>query len=97
MFVGIARLIIDLPASESLKDKRQVVKSVLARVNNQFKLAAAEIGSLDSRRSAEIGLACVSGSPTVARQVIERAVNWIEETRPDIELTTIEIDVLQGI
>ena len=96
MFVGVARLIIDIPASGSLKDKRKVVKSVLARVNHHLKLATAEIGHLDSWHTAEVGLACVSASPTVARQVIERAVGWIEDTRPDIELTAIEIDVLQG-
>ena len=96
MFVGMARLIIDIPASGSLKDKRRVVKSVLARVNNHLKLATAEIGHLDSWQTAEVGLACVSGSPTVARQVIERAVRWIEDTRPDVELISIEIQVLQG-
>ena len=96
MFVGVARLVIDIPGSGSLKDKRKVVKSVLSRVNNHLKLATAEIGHLDSWQTAEVGLVCVSGSPTVARQVIERAVGWIEDTRPDVELISIEIQVLQG-
>lgn len=95
MFVGVARLIIDIPGSGSLKDKRKVVKSVLSRVNNHLRLATAEIGHLESWQTAEVGLACVSGSPTVARQVVERAVGWIEDTRPDVELVSIEIQVLQ--
>ncbi|MGZ3583013.1 MAG: DUF503 family protein, partial [Ktedonobacterales bacterium] len=36
MFVGACRITLHLPASQSLKDKRQVVRSLLARLRNQF-------------------------------------------------------------
>jgi len=94
MFVGVCRLTMHLPASASLKDKRQVVKSVLARVRNQFEVAAAEVDSQDMWQLATLGLACVSNDADHAEEVLEAARRYIEESRPDVVVTEAEIEVL---
>ena len=48
MVVGAMLLRLHVPTSQSLKDKRQVVKSLTARLANQFGVAAAEVGELSS-------------------------------------------------
>ena len=73
MIVGVLYLVLSLPASESLKDKRQVVKSVLARVRNQFNVAAAEVDTLDYRQSATLGFSCVSNAGVKVFPVIPAA------------------------
>jgi uncharacterized protein YlxP (DUF503 family) len=93
MFVGACEVTIHLPASASLKDKRQVVKSVLARVRNQFELAAAEVRHQEIWQLATLGLSCVSNDAGHAEEILESARRYIEESRPDIIITDAQIDV----
>ncbi len=94
MFVGTARITLHLSASQSLKDKRQVVRSLLARLRNQFEVAAAEVESQDRRQLAVLGLAYVSGDAGHAEEVLNRAARYIEETRPDVEISDVWVEVL---
>jgi uncharacterized protein YlxP (DUF503 family) len=93
MFVGVLYLSLSLPASDSLKDKRQVVKSVLARVRNQFNVAASEVDTLDDRQLATLGMSCVSNDGRHAEQILAKALAYVENTRLDGDVidSTIEI------
>ena len=94
MYVGALQLTLHVPLSASLKDKRQVVQSVLQRVRNKFEAAAAEVGTLESRQVATIGVSCVSNSARHAEQVLENVRRFIEETRPDVEVTGEELEIV---
>jgi uncharacterized protein YlxP (DUF503 family) len=94
MFVATCRLTLHLLASQSLKDKRQVIKSLLPRLRNQFEVAAAEVGNQDLRQLAMLGLAYVSGTSSHAEEVIQHALDYIEATRLDCEITQIQIEVV---
>jgi uncharacterized protein YlxP (DUF503 family) len=93
MIVGACRIRLHLPESHSLKDKRQVVKSILARVRAQFEVAAAEVDDLDVWQLATLGLACASNDTAHAEDVLTRAARYIEESRPDVEITDVQFDV----
>lgn len=86
MIVGSLLVRLLLPESGSLKDKRQVVKSLTARLTNQFGVAAAEVGELGSWQIAELGIACVSNEYQHAEHVLDSVVRFIEESRPDLEV-----------
>lgn len=94
MFVGVGTVRLHLPESASLKDKRQVVRSVLARVRNQFEIAASEVGDQETWQLATLGLACTSNNASHAEEIIQRAIRFIEETRPDVVVTDAQSDVL---
>ena len=94
MYVGALQLTLRIPLSASLKDKRQVVQSVLQRVRNKFEVAAAEVGTLESWQIATIGVCCVSNSARHAEEVLEHARRFIEETRPDVEVTDDQLEVI---
>ncbi|MDP3793591.1 MAG: DUF503 domain-containing protein, partial [Candidatus Uhrbacteria bacterium] len=47
MTVGLCRVWLRLPQNHSLKDKRQVVKSLIARLHNKFNVAVAEVDDHD--------------------------------------------------
>jgi len=47
MVIGVSQITLHLPTCHSLKDKRQIVKSVLARVRHQFEVAIAEVDAQD--------------------------------------------------
>jgi uncharacterized protein YlxP (DUF503 family) len=94
MYVGALQLTLRIPLSASLKDKRQVVQSVLQRVRNKFKVAAAEVGTLENRQVATIGVSCVSNSARHAEDVLENSRRYIEQTRPDVEITDEQLDIV---
>jgi uncharacterized protein len=94
MYVAMCRVTLRIPTSASLKDKRQVVRSLLARLRNQFEVAAAEVDHQDLRQLAVLGLAYVSGDGGHAQEVLDRCVRYIEQTRPDVEVTEVQTDVV---
>ncbi|GHO75613.1 hypothetical protein KSD_33840 [Ktedonobacter sp. SOSP1-85] len=82
-----------LPGCHSLKEKRQIVKSVVTRVRNQFSVAIAEVEELDRWQITKIGISYVSNDAQHAREVLDHARRYIEETRPDILITHAETEV----
>lgn len=93
MIVGVLLLELHLPASHSLKAKRQVVKSVLARLQHRYQVAAAEVEQNDRWQVASLGVACVSNDAGHARSILEACVAFVESERLDIEVTDHVIDV----
>ncbi|MEZ4516000.1 MAG: DUF503 domain-containing protein [Chloroflexota bacterium] len=75
----------------SLKEKRRIVKSILAHMH-EFNLAAAEIDALDLWQTAVIGLAAISNDRRHLHSVLEKAVDWIETQRPDAPINTYFIE-----
>ncbi len=94
MIVGALYLALSLPASESLKDKRQVVKSILARVRNQFNVAAAEVDTLEQRQLATLGFSCVSNDGRHAEQMLARVLAFIEQARWEAEVVDYSVEIM---
>lgn len=93
MVIGVCRVTLHLPASHSLKDKRQVVRSLLARLRNRFDLAVAEVDDQDRWQVATVGLACVSSSAKVADEVLSQALEYIENARLDALVTEVAREI----
>ena len=93
LYVGACQVRLHLPDSHSLKDKRQVVKSVLAKVRARFEIAAAEVDDLEVWQMATLGLACATNDPAHADDMLQNAARYIEESRPDVEVTDVHIEV----
>ena len=70
--MAIGSLIVRLLVRESrsLKDKRQVVRSILDRVRGGFNVGAAEVDSQDDVKVATLGFAVVAGESAAARSVL---------------------------
>ena len=61
MFTLSARLSFFIPQAMSLKDKRQVRRSLIEKTRNRFKVSIAEIDTQDVHQTLTIGIAVVSG------------------------------------
>ena len=75
---------VDLPV-RSLKEKRSVVRPVIAELQRRFAVAAAEVGNLDLHARASIGVAVVSGDRTHCVSVLDRCERLVAD-RPELEL-----------
>ena len=79
MVVLVAEVELYLPQSSSLKDKRQVVKSIKDRVRSRFNVSIAEIDHLELWQRCGLGLAVVSGDGARADELMGQAIRFIEQ------------------
>jgi len=77
----------------SLKEKRSIVKSVLARLRQSFNVATAEIDHHDVWQTAVIGLTTIGNDSAYLHGLLEKAVGWIESNRPDAPISDYSIEI----
>lgn len=85
MYVGALELDVLLGDVHSLKQKRAVVRPVVAELRRRFEVAVSEAGNQDLHRRALIGVAVVSGEAAHAREVLD-ACERLVAARPELEL-----------
>ena len=85
MFVGVLTLDLLLGDVHSLKEKRSVVRPVVAELRRRFEVAAAEAGHLDLHRRALIGVAVVAADPTHCTRVLDACERLVAD-RPEVEI-----------
>lgn len=78
MVIGALVLRLQVPESGSLKAKRQVVRSLVARLHRTFNVAVAEVGDQDLWQSAEIGVVCVSDDARHADEVCQKVLRYVD-------------------
>jgi uncharacterized protein YlxP (DUF503 family) len=93
MIVGAALLDIHVHGSHSLKQKRGVVRSIVARVRNRFNVSVAEVGGQDTWQRATLALGVVGADEKVLRKALENALRFIEELHL-AEVLGAEIEIL---
>jgi len=69
----------------SLKEKRAVVKPVVAELRRRFAVAAAEVGDSDLHRRVQIGVATVAGQAAQVTDVLDACERLLAE-RPEVTL-----------
>ncbi len=79
MVVGLGIITYRLHECRSLKGKRKIVKSIITRLNNNFNIAIAEVGSNDIYQRAEIGFALVGNNRPVINSKIDKIFNLADE------------------
>jgi uncharacterized protein YlxP (DUF503 family) len=92
--VGAGLVTLHLAGSQSLKDKRQVVRSLVDRLRRQFNVAVAEVEAQESWQTAVLGLAVVSNEAGHATRQFDRVVEAIEQDRLGVEVVDRYLDVL---
>jgi uncharacterized protein YlxP (DUF503 family) len=83
-----------IPDSGSLKDKRQVVRSVGHRIRNKFQVSVAEVADNDAWQIATLGVACVSNEARQCERILDEIVRFVRDSRLDAEVFDIETEVM---
>lgn len=92
MIVGTLRVRLLLRESRSLKDKRQVVKSIKDKLSNSFNVSIAEVEELDNRQFAVLGFAMVSNEAHHLKVALGQIVQALRE-HPVAEFIDHEMEV----
>lgn len=85
MFVGALSLDLLLGDVRSLKEKRGIVRPIIAEVRKRFEVSVAEAGHLDLHRRALVGVAVVAADRAHCVDVLQ-ACERLVAARPEIEL-----------
>ncbi len=75
MFVGVLRVVLQIPGARSLKDRRQVVRSFKDRVRARLRVSVAEVGDVERWQVATIGIAVVSRDKASVDQTLSHAIS----------------------
>ena len=76
---------IRIPAAHSLKDRRQVVRSILGVIRDRFHVSVAEVGGQDTWQRASLGFAVVASEAHIAESMIDDIDRYLW-SRPEIEV-----------
>jgi len=85
-----AKLTFYIPHATSLKDKRQVRRSLVDKTRQRFNASIAEVATQDVQQTLTIGIAVVSGDVGHAQRLLDEIVRFMEE-HTEAELTAVEI------
>jgi uncharacterized protein YlxP (DUF503 family) len=93
MHVGVLQLELSIPDAMSLKDKRQVVKSLKDRIAHGHNVSIAEVDALDEHRRSIIGIAMVSNDKRYVEGALSKLVDFVRSESRAI-LTDHTVDFL---
>lgn len=79
---------------DSLKGKRRIVKSILARLPQHFNIAVSEVDCHDVWQTAVIALVTVGNDAGYMHGLLEKSVTWIEKNQPDASIEYYSIEFL---
>lgn len=79
MIVGVGLITFRMHECHSLKEKRRIVKTVIARLRNNFNASVAEVADNDVHQRAVIGFALVGNDQGLINSKIDKMFNLAEE------------------
>ncbi|MDF2497954.1 DUF503 domain-containing protein [Arthrobacter koreensis] len=95
MWTGTLEFDLMLDDVHSLKQKRSVVRPLVAELARRFAVSAAETGQLDLHRRAEIGIGIVSADRAHVVEVLDNAERLVAY-RPEVQLLSTRRRVLSS-
>ena len=92
--IGLLTIYFHIPESHSLKEKRSVVKPILAKIQNEFKVSAAEIGYQDNWQECLIACTVVSSEAKHCESVLQNIYQYGMNNFPHIVISDHHIEML---
>jgi uncharacterized protein YlxP (DUF503 family) len=84
-FFGLLLADIEISGSRSLKDRRQVVRSVLEQVRRAENVSVSDLGPEDSWSQARIAVACTSNGIGRVRTILDQVEGVLERQSDSLD------------
>ncbi len=78
MIVSAVRIRVYAPHVRTLKEKRAIIKSLIARLKNRFNISVIEADDHDLHKSAVLGIAFVSISKEESVKMLDSVIDYID-------------------
>lgn len=92
--VAAGRLRLHLPLCHSLKEKRQILRSLQARLRESFGISIAETGDHDLWQSAELTIALAASDARHARATLDKIAEFVDAFHLPVTIIAAESDYL---
>jgi uncharacterized protein YlxP (DUF503 family) len=79
MVVGVGCITFRIHQCRSLKEKRKVVKAIVARIRNHFNASVAEVADNDVYQRAVVGVSLVGGDRRLINAKLDKLFNFADE------------------
>jgi hypothetical protein len=93
MIIGLITADLSIPESQSLKDKRRVIRSLRDRARNRMNVSVAEVDSQDSRKFATMGFATVAAETQTVQKRLS-AISSFLDSEPRCTVLKVETEIL---
>lgn len=93
MIVGICTCEILIYDSNSLKEKRGIIKSIIDKTKNKFNISISEVAENDKWQKAVIGFSVVSNDTKIVDSTMEKVIRFMS-SYSEIEIINIEKEIL---
>ena len=79
MIVGVCKIVLRIPESQSLKSKRYIVRKIKDRVRHRFNVSVAEVDDQDLWQITSVGFATVSNDRRIVQSTLDQVVDMVED------------------
>ena len=93
MAIGLLTLHLNIPACDSLKDKRRQIKPLISRLQREFNISVAELGYQDKWSEALIGCTYLSNEGKHTQRSLQKIITWVENHYPQFYIIQEKIEL----
>jgi len=93
MLIGICQIDLYLPNSHSLKDKRNLLKSIKLRIRHNYNVSVSEIDNFELWKNTTLGIACIGNEKKYLNKVLNGIIIFLEKQN-SVQLTKFEINLI---
>lgn len=93
MNVGVLQVKLHFPENQSLKGKRQIVKSIISRLRHQYNVSVAEVDAQDLWQIVVLGITCVSNHNQQISEILSQIISFVVRNYPELELVDHEMEI----
>jgi uncharacterized protein YlxP (DUF503 family) len=93
MVIGCLQAKISIPAAQSLKDKRMVLRSLKDRMMNKMNISVAEVDFQDIWKSAQLAVVTVAAEKDVVEKRLADVRDFIH-SNPEIVLMDVMVEII---
>ena len=78
MVVGTLKVSLYIHNNRSLKEKRKIVKSIVAKVHKRFNVSVSEVGSNDKWQMVELGISSVANDKRFVNSSLDNILSYVD-------------------
>lgn len=93
MLIGICQIDLYLPNSHSLKDKRNLLKSIKLRIRHNYNVSISEIDNFELWKNTTLGVTCIGNEKKYLNKVLNGIILFLEKQN-SVQLTKFEINLI---
>lgn len=96
MHVAALRIEVHIPASDSLKDKRKVVRPFVEGLRRVASVSVAEVDHHDTWQRSAFGVALVAADAAALERLIERVRRYVDG-QLELDVLDVRVSYMEGI